>query len=144
MSYKAKIFLVNWTPRGFKSCKISHTCHFAFNSDKRNSDIEDDYTCAFSKLLKSTIFCVFCKQLHPSYKSRKVTDTSQRKSILRKNGRCFLCLEKGHLMKNCSINYQCNKCILRYAKVLEIWSKYKERFQSSAYYTRQWNADNIN
>ena len=72
--------------------------------------MEEDYTCAFSNLPKSTNFCVFCKQGHPSYKCRKVTDISQRKSILRKNGRCFLCLEKRHLMKNCSINYQCNKC----------------------------------
>ena len=79
------------------------------NRHNRNSDIEEDYTCAFSNLSKSTNFCAFCKQLHPSYKCRKVTDISQRKSILRKNGRCFLCLEKGHLMKNCSINYQCNK-----------------------------------
>ena len=74
------------------------------NSDNRNSDIEEDYTCAFSNLSKSTNFCVFCKQRHPSYKRRKVTDISQRKPILRKNGSCFLCLE------NCSVNYQCNKC----------------------------------
>ena len=57
---------------------------------------------------KSTIFCVFCKQHHPSYICRKVTDKAQRKSVFRKNGRCFLYLEKGHLMKNCSINYLCN------------------------------------
>ena len=80
------------------------------NSDNRNSDIEEDYTCAFSNLSKSTNFCVLCKQRHPSYKCRNATDISQRKPILRKNGRCFLCLEKGHLMKNCSVNYQCNKC----------------------------------
>ena len=55
--------------------------------------MEEDYTCAFSNLPKSTNFCVFCKQGHPSYKCRKVTDISQRKSILRKNGRCVLCLE---------------------------------------------------
>ena len=79
------------------------------NSDSRNSDIEEDYTRAFSNLLKSTNFCVFCNQRHPSCRFRKVTNISQLKSILRKNGRCFLCIEKGHLMKNCSINYQCNK-----------------------------------
>ena len=59
---------------------------------------------------KSTSFGVFCKKRHPLYKCRKVTDISQQKSILRKNGRCFLCLERGHLIKNCSINHQCNKC----------------------------------
>ena len=44
------------------------------------------------------------------YECRKVTDISRRKSILCKNGHCFLCLEKGHLLKNCSVNYHCNKC----------------------------------
>ena len=39
---------------------------------------------------------------------------SQRKSILRKNSRCFLCLEKGQIMENCSINYQCSKCKGKY------------------------------
>ena len=76
------------------------------NSDNRNSDIEEDYTCAFSNLSKSINFCVFCKQRHPSYKCRKVTDISQQKSILRKNGGSFLCLEKRHLMNNYIINYQ--------------------------------------
>ena len=84
------------------------------NSDNRNSDIDEDYTRAFSNLLKSTNFCVVCKQRHPSYKCRKVTGMSQQKSILRKNGRCSLYLEKGHLIKNCSINYQCNKYKRRY------------------------------
>ena len=40
------------------------------------------------------IFVFFCRQHHPSYKCGKVTDISQGKSILRKNG-CY---------------YQCNKC----------------------------------
>ena len=97
--------------RYFKTELVAHErCSTVkIDSDKRNSDIEEDYTCAFSNLSKSTIFYVFCKQYHPSYKCRKVTNISQRKSIFRKNGRCFLCLEKGHLIKNCSINYQCNK-----------------------------------
>ena len=42
------------------------------------------------------------------YKCSKVTDMSQQKSILHKNGCCFFCLEKVHLMENCSVNYQCN------------------------------------
>ena len=59
------------------------------NSDNSNSDIEEDYTVAFSNLSKSINSCVFCKQHHPFYKCRKVTDIAQRKSALHKNGRCF-------------------------------------------------------
>ena len=43
------------------------------NSDNRNSDIEEDYTCAFNNLSKSINFCVFCKQRHPSYKCRHIS-----------------------------------------------------------------------
>ena len=75
------------------------------NNDNHNFDTEEDYNV-------HSVICPnlpICKQHHPSYKCRKVTDIAQGKSIVRKNGRCFLYLEKGHLMKNCSVNYQCNK-----------------------------------
>ena len=69
------------------------------NSDNRNSDIQEDYTCAFSNLSKSTNFCVFCKQRHPSFKCRNVTDIFQRKSILRKKWSLFFMSRKGTFNK---------------------------------------------
>ena len=41
------------------------------------------------------------------YKCRKVTDVSKRRTILRKTGRCFRCLEKSHMSKDCPSNYIC-------------------------------------
>ena len=60
------------------------------NSDNHNSDIEEDYTCSFSNLFISTNFCVFCNQHLRFYKSRKIVDISQRKSILRKTIAAFM------------------------------------------------------
>ena len=62
----------------FKIELAAHECCSTvnINSDNRNSVIEEDYTCAFSNLSKSTNFYVFCKQGHPSYKCREVTDIS--------------------------------------------------------------------
>ena len=54
------------------------------NSDNCNSDIKEDYMCAFSNLLKSTNFSVFCKQRHPSYKCRKVRHISTKVYSLQK------------------------------------------------------------
>ena len=70
----------------FKNELVAHERYNTvnINRDNRNSDIEEDHTCAFSNLSKSTNFCVFCKQCHPSYKCRKVADNSQRKSMSRK------------------------------------------------------------
>ena len=49
----------------------------------------------------STINCCFCGQSHTSEVCAKVTDVGHRKQILIKAGRCFLCLRKHHLSKNC-------------------------------------------
>ena len=79
----------------FKTKLAAHGCcsNVNINSDNHNSDSNEDYTCAFSNLLKSNNFRIFCIQHHPSYKYRKVTDIFQKKSILSKNGCCLLCLE---------------------------------------------------
>ena len=37
--------------------------------------------------------CCYCRKGHPSLKCTTVTDTSQRKVILKKTGRCFVCLK---------------------------------------------------
>ena len=53
-------------------------------------------------------FCVFCNQRLRSYKCRKITDISRRKSILRKMIAAYMS-RKRHLMKKCRENYPCNK-----------------------------------
>ena len=35
MSYEAKIFIVNYTPRGLTPCKISHICRSEFKSKQK-------------------------------------------------------------------------------------------------------------
>ena len=54
--------------------------------------------------------CVYCRESYPPSKCTKVTDVSARRRILRKYARCFICLKSGHLCKNCTRQYKCNKC----------------------------------
>ena len=54
--------------------------------------------------------CVYCGQAHSSSKCRRVTDIKQRKDILRKNGRCYICIRRGHVARQCKFNYLCVKC----------------------------------
>ena len=58
----------------------------------------------------STINCCFCGQSHTSEVCAKVTDVGHRKQILIKAGRCFLCLWKHHLSKNCRSSMRCSNC----------------------------------
>ena len=56
--------------------------------------------------------CVFCLRTdHRHEDCPKVEDVEERKRILFKYGRCFNCLRKGHLAKDCSNNVVvCNSC----------------------------------
>lgn len=40
----------------------------------------------------------------------EVTAVSQRKQLIRKYGRCFICMQRGHQARNCSSNYSCAVC----------------------------------
>ena len=54
--------------------------------------------------------CTYCKQSHPSNSCKMVTNPAARKDILIKQGRCFVCLRKDHLSKNCPSKHKCFKC----------------------------------
>ena len=54
--------------------------------------------------------CAFCEQGHASSSCTVVTDVSARKEALRKSGRCYVCLRKGHISRDCRSTGCCNKC----------------------------------
>ena len=54
--------------------------------------------------------CTYCKQPHASNKCKTVTDVQARREILRKNGRCYVCLKKYHLSRDCPSQNKCFKC----------------------------------
>ena len=54
--------------------------------------------------------CSFCGQSHFSVNCETVSDVGERKQSLRKSGRCFVCLRKGHLGKGCRSSKNCHRC----------------------------------
>ena len=54
--------------------------------------------------------CTYCKGNHASKDCQIVTNISARKQALIKEGRCFLCLRKNHLARDCESNNKCFKC----------------------------------
>jgi len=54
--------------------------------------------------------CIFCGKSHRSQHCKLVTDSKSRKSILMEKGRCFRCLQSGHLSRNCSSKIKCFNC----------------------------------
>ena len=94
-----------------ESCKL-------VSSEKRpdygkRSNNTDDFksSCLQTSSENKVRICVYCKSGdHLASRCNSVTNVSTRKTILRKQGRCFVCLDTGHLMRNCQSKYTCNKC----------------------------------
>lgn len=45
--------------------------------------------------------CTYCRQKHPSARRTTITDTRARRNLLKQQGRCFICLRRSHLARNC-------------------------------------------
>jgi hypothetical protein len=56
------------------------------------------------------VSCAYCNNAHSSSSCQTVTDPEQRKRILRTTGRCFICLKRHHISRNCRSSARCNNC----------------------------------
>lgn len=56
------------------------------------------------------VHCAFCNGLHYSASCDKIVDYKARKEILSKNNRCFICIRKGHVAKDCTNQKKCRHC----------------------------------
>ena len=54
--------------------------------------------------------CTYCRSPHPSSNCTTVANIDARKDVLRKSGRCFICLRRNHISRACRSNARCYKC----------------------------------
>ena len=54
--------------------------------------------------------CTYCRGKHPSKDCGTVIDVLVRKDLLKKYGRCFVCLRKDHISRNCTSKSKCHNC----------------------------------
>ena len=74
--------------------------------------------------------CSFCGQPHFSANCETVADVREWKQLLSKNGRCFACLRKGHMSKDCRSSKNCHGCGGRHHA--SICPKGKQQLQGSS------------
>ena len=58
----------------------------------------------------SSVTCCYCRQPHPSHSCQVVTQLQDRKQILLRYGRCFVCLRRGHVSRDCHSRSKCSQC----------------------------------
>ena len=54
--------------------------------------------------------CCFCQQGHSSKDCTTIVTTAARKASLKNDGRCYNCLARGHLSRQCRSAGRCSKC----------------------------------
>ena len=54
--------------------------------------------------------CCFCQREHSSQDCLTVSGVESRREILRRNGRCYICLGRGHISRNCRSRIKCHNC----------------------------------
>ena len=58
--------------------------------------------------------CCFCQQSHSSKGCHSIAGVESRRQALRKSGRCFICLGRGHMARNGSSRIKCLSCMGRH------------------------------
>ena len=78
---------------------------------KRLTHFEKPTTASFVSYDAGMRRCVYCNGIHFSASCENVTDTGQRREILRRSNRCYICLSLGHRSFECNnITRVCRKC----------------------------------
>ena len=70
-----------------------------------------EYPPSSSSLLSgSSVPCCYCNKSHSPSNCDAVAQVDARRQVLRRNGRCFTCLRKGHMSRDCRSKVRCQKC----------------------------------
>ena len=71
---------------------------------------------ASALLAKLTLerLCAYCKGEHAHEDCMNVTSVEERRNLLSKYGRCFICARKGHISSNCDSKMLCSHCKRRH------------------------------
>ncbi|KAL9979034.1 hypothetical protein ACROYT_G016626 [Oculina patagonica] len=109
------------------------------NAKPPKSDLPSAAALFAEKQPASTPSCTFCKQRHPTASCHVVTNRAARRECLKKQGRCFICLRKGHLAKDCPSDITCFKCSARH----HVSCQPKEKSSTDALLQRLWDLDLI-
>lgn len=83
--------------------------HTNFDKSTRNS-----YSAKEKEKVNGSFWCTFCSGDHKSIACSVVTEPDARRSVLRRKGKCFVCLQSGHISRKCGSQRNCFRCGARH------------------------------
>jgi len=90
-------------------CRInkSESNHFT-HSDKDKKKTIGELNTASALLAKMNHFCGYCNGGHAHHDCTIVKSVAERRQLLHKYGRCFVCACKGHISRDCKSKVTCS------------------------------------
>ena len=92
-----------------EACELANTQSSSSASNQRRSGGRTPPTTA-KLLLGDKPLCCYCNRDHTPERCDQVSKPEERKQVLMKFGRCFVCLRKGHLIRQCRSRLRCVTC----------------------------------
>jgi len=122
---------------------IREQCYFAVNKNERKLEeakkvSPKQYQSTTASLFSNTdrksqryiSICAFCDGEHPSHKCNVVSNHRARRDIVKRKGKCYVCLRSGHIARKCNSQANCYRCRGRHHTTLcESYEKKENRQQ---------------
>ncbi|RUA05998.1 MAG: hypothetical protein DSY43_03210 [Gammaproteobacteria bacterium] len=89
---------------------LRETHHSVMSTVRVKSPRETPTTAHALMLNQKRRECAFCLGDHPHEECKKIKDIKIRKTFIKKYGRCFRCLSKGHRARDCAFTIACQGC----------------------------------
>ena len=108
------IFETEVTIRESTATAVSH-----YITPKPTKPSASNRTCPTLNSFMTTnqVSCAYCSQSHPSASCRLISIVEDRKQALMKSERCFNCLRRGHIGRDCRSSTKCNTCSGRHHSI---------------------------
>ena len=80
------------------------------SKDFRPRNVRQEPTTGSALVTRDKLDCAFCRGDHLHEKCTKVVDIEKRKELIKRYGRCFKCMKKGHKAHDCRVRIKCANC----------------------------------
>lgn len=92
----------------------SESSQYSRNDKDKKKRVNEPNTASVLLAKMNKLFCAYCKGGHAHQDCTNVKSVDERRQLLRKYGRCFICAQKDHISRDCLSKLACNICMAKH------------------------------